>query len=96
MTTTPHRLDAGLIADAATPIAAALAAVGDLGVAPTADVLISYTARGCIVRVADRRAEHQTAVEHAFQDAFTAAGWGVTYRQAGGLGLQHPSGLTRI
>ncbi|AWN32587.1 hypothetical protein [Streptomyces sp. NEAU-S7GS2] len=89
--------NASFIADAATPIAAALAAVGELGVnVPASDVLVSYTARGCIVRVADRRAEHREAVERVFQEVFTGAGWGVAYRQTGGLGLQHPSGLTRI
>lgn len=48
-------LDADFIASAAAPIAAALAAAGQMGV-PTADVLVSYTARGCTVRVTDRRA----------------------------------------
>ncbi|MGW1595262.1 hypothetical protein [Streptomyces sp. NPDC002343] len=95
--TTPSESGADFIADAATPIAAALAAVQDQGVnVPSADVLISYTASGCIMRVADSRAGHREVVERAFWDAFTAAGWGVSYRHAGGLGLEHPSRLTSL
>lgn len=80
------------IADAAGPIASALAAVGDLGV-PSADVSISYTAQGCIVRVADRWAGRREAAESAVTDAFTAAGWRVVDRHADGLGLQPPTNL---
>ncbi|MFH8342686.1 hypothetical protein [Streptomyces sp. AM6-12] len=88
MTTHQNHVSAGCIADAAAPITAALAAVGDLDInVPAADVLISYTARGCIVRVADRRAQHQEAVERAFWDAFIAAGWGVARRQPAVFGL---------
>ncbi|GAA3043831.1 hypothetical protein GCM10017562_00810 [Streptomyces roseofulvus] len=63
---------------------------------PTSDVLISYTVRGCIVRVTDRRAQHREVVESAFWDAFTAAGWGAAHRYTGGLRLEHPSGMTRL
>ncbi|MEU3978436.1 hypothetical protein [Streptomyces bacillaris] len=84
------------ILDAARPIAAALAAIGDLRVnVPSSDVLISYTYSGCIVRVAERRAAHWDVVEAEFQRAFLAAGWGVTVRQTGGLALEHPVLLTR-
>ncbi|MGQ4517369.1 hypothetical protein [Streptomyces sp. DW26H14] len=84
------------IADAAAPIAQALTAVQRLGV-PSTDVLISYTAHGCVVRVADRSAVHRVALEMAVCDAFTAAGWGVSVRHAVGLALamEHPSELTR-
>lgn len=85
------------IAAAAAPIAEALTAIGEFGInVPSADVLISYTNHGCIVRVAERRADHREAVEQAFQQAFLAAGSGVAVRQAGGLSLEHPSRLTRI
>jgi hypothetical protein len=79
------------IAAAAAPITKALAAIGELRInVPTADVLISYTHNGCVVRVADRRAEHRTQVEREFKAAFIAAGWSVIDRYAEGLGLQHP------
>ncbi|MFJ4343520.1 hypothetical protein [Streptomyces sp. NPDC088915] len=85
------------IASAAAPIAAALAALGEYSThVPTADVLISYTRTGCIVRVADRRADHREEIEETFSAAFLAAGWEVTYRQTGGLGMAHPSTLTRL
>ncbi|WP_327286589.1 hypothetical protein [Streptomyces sp. NBC_01205] len=90
MTTPSSRLGADFISAAAAPIADALAAIRELPM-PTADVLISYTARGCIVRVADHRAQHREVVESAFQEAFIAAGWSVAYRLADGLGLQHPA-----
>jgi hypothetical protein len=94
MTTSLH-CSGGVISAAAAPITAALAAIGDLGVPPS-DVLISYTARGCIVRVADRSAAHREPVEQAFWDAGIAAGWGVARRHAGGIRLEHPASLTRI
>ncbi|MGA4953722.1 hypothetical protein [Streptomyces lydicamycinicus] len=88
---------AHMISAAAVPIADALAAIGRLSVnVPSADVMISYTNHGCIVRVADRRAEHRGAVEAEFRDAFVAAGWGVAHRHAGGLSMQNPSQMTRL
>jgi len=96
-TTHPNHAYRSYIADAAGPIAAALATVCELRVnVPTADVLISYTFSGCIVRVAERRVQHRDVVERAFWDAFEAAGWGVTHRYAGGLSLEHPSRMTRL
>lgn len=85
------------IRDAAAPIAQALAAVQELGlkVSP-ADVLISYTSHGCVVRVAARSAVHRDSVETAFREAFTAAGWEVAVRYAGGLSMSHPSRATRL
>ncbi|WP_228974971.1 hypothetical protein [Streptomyces sp. DH12] len=85
------------ISDAAEPIADALTAVQQLDVnVPPADILISYTTGGLIVRVADRGAPHRDAVENVFRDAFLAAGWGVVTRNAGGLSMEHPSTLTRL
>ncbi|MFC7979755.1 hypothetical protein ACFUT3_31540 [Streptomyces cinereoruber] len=85
------------IASAAAPIADALAALSESrSTVPAADVLISYTRTGCIVRVADRRTAHRETIEEAFTAAFLAAGWGVTHRQTGGLGMAHPSTLTRL
>ncbi|TDC10412.1 hypothetical protein E1265_31265 [Streptomyces sp. 8K308] len=96
MTTSSGRLDASFIAAAAAPIADALATMGELGIpVPTVDVLISYTSHGCVVRVADRRAGYDQEVAAAFQDAFVAAGWGVSHCETGGLVLHHPSRLTR-
>ncbi|WP_369266148.1 hypothetical protein [Streptomyces harbinensis] len=82
------------VAAAVAPITAALAALGEARInVRTEDVLISYTSRGCTVRVAEHRAAHRSAVERAFRAAFTAAGWG-TEDQTSGLALQHPSALT--
>ncbi|MFC9068859.1 MULTISPECIES: hypothetical protein [Streptomyces] len=88
---TAHPHFSAFIAAAVAPITAALAALGEARIAVrTEDVLISYTSRGCTVRVAEHRAAHRSAVEHAFRTAFTAAGWG-TEDQGGGLALEHPS-----
>ncbi|MER7914599.1 hypothetical protein [Streptomyces sp. NPDC096068] len=85
------------IASAATPVADALAALGEFSTyVPPSDVLISYTRTGCIVRVADRRAAHRETIEKTFSAAFLAAGWEVTHRRTGGLGMAHPSTLTRL
>ncbi|MFH8752927.1 hypothetical protein ACH4GK_17970 [Streptomyces rimosus] len=87
---------AAQIRDAASPIADALAAVQDRGLRlRPVDILISYTRTGCVVRVADRSANHRAVVEAEFRRAFVAAGWDVTTRQAaftpgGGLSMQHP------
>ncbi|WP_030372299.1 hypothetical protein [Streptomyces rimosus] len=86
---------AAQIRDAASPIAEALAALHDRGlrVRPV-DILISYTGAGCVIRVADRSADHRAVVEEEFWRAFVAAGWDVTARQActsgGGLSMRHP------
>ncbi|MFF3196712.1 hypothetical protein [Streptomyces misionensis] len=85
------------IRDAAAPLAHALTAMQDAGLrVPPADVLISYTHSGCIVRVADRSARHREAMEEIFRNAFVAAGWGVWVRYAGGLTMQHPATMTRL
>lgn len=83
------------IAAAVAPITAALAALGEARInVRTEDVLISYTSRGCTVRVAEHRAAHRSAVERAFRAAFTAAGW-ATEDRASGLALEHPSAPRR-
>ncbi|MFJ2746184.1 hypothetical protein ACIO3O_41720 [Streptomyces sp. NPDC087440] len=81
------------IAAAAAPITEALIAVGELPVNVfSADVLISYTHTGCVVRVADHRANHRAEVEQEFRAAFTAAGWSVTktFGEGAGLGFRLP------
>ncbi|MEU3423602.1 hypothetical protein AB0F39_34515 [Streptomyces murinus] len=85
------------IRDAADPLAEALAAVQGLGVrVPPVDVLIAYTAHGCVVRVAERSAAHRADIEAAFSSAFGAAGWGVAVRATGGLSMGHPMTMTRL
>ncbi|GAA4799462.1 hypothetical protein [Streptomyces ziwulingensis] len=85
------------IRDSAAPLAEGLVGVQDLNlrVSP-ADVLVSYTYHGCIVRVADRSAAHRDGIEEVFRSVFTAAGWGVEVRDAGGLSMRHPVGMTRM
>ncbi|MEU0992287.1 hypothetical protein [Streptomyces sp. NPDC005953] len=87
------------IRDAAHPIAEALAALYTSGLrVPQVDVTLAYTSGGCVVRVADRSAEHREAVETAFSGAFLAAGWGVVARHPdrGGLSMEHPARATRL
>ncbi|MEU3447238.1 hypothetical protein AB0H29_08405 [Streptomyces thermolilacinus] len=85
------------IRDAADPLATALVSVYEAGIrVPPTDILISWTAGGCVMRVADRSSTRRDEIEEAFRTAFLAAGWGVRVRNTGGLNLEHPSTLTRL
>ncbi|MFE3991686.1 hypothetical protein ACFXPW_08330 [Streptomyces goshikiensis] len=67
-TTTPQDRPGKAVAfDAAAPSASALKGIAALGIiVPGADVLISYTHRSCIMRIADHQDKHRAAVQHAF------------------------------
>jgi hypothetical protein len=86
------------VRDAAHPIAEALRDLHAAGVrVPQVDVTVAYCTGGFVLRVADRSARHREAIEAEFTRVFVAAGWAVRHRppELGGLGVSHPTTITR-